>query len=402
MSYIGSTPTTQSFIAGTDYFNGNGSTVNFTLSRSVNSVNDIEVIVNNVEQIPSGYSVSGTTLTFSAAPSAGTSNVYVRYLSTTLLSVIAGNVTPTAVSDQLNLSAGYFALPTGTTAQRPGSPAAGMTRYNTTISQFEVYQNGVWVTFSATYEVEYLVIAGGGSGGSTVVYDGGGGGGGYRSSVRGESSGGGAAAESPLLVAIGTAYTVTIGAGGSTSNGADSVFGTITSTGGGRGGPGTGNGSAGGSGGGGGFDNPSGTTGGSGVTGQGFRGGNGFAAGGNGAAGGGGGAGAVGGNGGNATGGNGGAGVTSSITGSAVQRAGGGGTYANSSSGTASGGGGAGANGPIAGTANTGGGGNGTGAGGSGVVILRYLGAQRGTGGTVTSSGGYTIHTFTSSGTYTA
>jgi hypothetical protein len=87
MSYIGSTPTTQSFIAGTDYFNGTGSAVSFTMSRSVNSVNDIEVIVNNVEQIPSGYSVSGTTLTFSAAPSAGTSNVYVRYLSTTNLSL---------------------------------------------------------------------------------------------------------------------------------------------------------------------------------------------------------------------------------------------------------------------------------------------------------------------------
>jgi hypothetical protein len=43
-----------------------------------------------------------------------------------------------------------------------------------------------------------------------------------------------------------------------------------------------------------------------------------------------------------------------------------------------------------------------SGAGGSGVVILRYLGPQRGTGGTVTSSGGYTIHTFTTSGTYTA
>jgi hypothetical protein len=41
-------------------------------------------------------------------------------------------------------------------------------------------------------------------------------------------------------------------------------------------------------------------------------------------------------------------------------------------------------------------------AGGSGVVIIRYLGSQRGTGGTVTSAGGYTIHTFTSSGTYTA
>jgi hypothetical protein len=33
---------------------------------------------------------------------------------------------------------------------------------------------------------------------------------------------------------------------------------------------------------------------------------------------------------------------------------------------------------------------------------VRYFGEQRGSGGTVTSSGGYTIHTFTSSGTYTA
>jgi hypothetical protein len=43
-----------------------------------------------------------------------------------------------------------------------------------------------------------------------------------------------------------------------------------------------------------------------------------------------------------------------------------------------------------------------SGAGGSGIVIIRYSGAQRGTGGTVTSSGGNTIHTFTTSGTYTA
>jgi hypothetical protein len=42
------------------------------------------------------------------------------------------------------------------------------------------------------------------------------------------------------------------------------------------------------------------------------------------------------------------------------------------------------------------------GAGGSGIVIISYLGPQRGFGGTVTQSGGYTIHTFTSSGTYNA
>jgi hypothetical protein len=47
-------------------------------------------------------------------------------------------------------------------------------------------------------------------------------------------------------------------------------------------------------------------------------------------------------------------------------------------------------------------GGSGTGNGTQGVFIISYLGAQRGTGGTVTSSGGYTYHTFTTAGTYTA
>jgi hypothetical protein len=64
------------------------------------------------------------------------------------------------------------------------------------------------------------------------------------------------------------------------------------------------------------------------------------------------------------------------------------------------------------GSANTGGGAGGGGrsqvnpfalggAGGSGVGIVRYQGPQRGTGGTITSSGGYTYHTFTSTGYFT-
>jgi hypothetical protein len=39
--------------------------------------------------------------------------------------------------------------------------------------------------------------------------------------------------------------------------------------------------------------------------------------------------------------------------------------------------------------------------GGSGIVIVRYYGAQKATGGSITSAGGYTVHTFTSSGTFT-
>lgn len=36
-------------------------------------------------------------------------------------------------------STGYFQIPGGTTGQRPGSPAAGMIRWNSTLSRFEGY-----------------------------------------------------------------------------------------------------------------------------------------------------------------------------------------------------------------------------------------------------------------------
>lgn len=100
MSYIGNTPASQSFTAGTDTFSGTGSQTAFTLTRSVNSVNDILVVVNNVDQQPSAYSVSGTTLTMSAAPSSGTNNVYVRYLSTVQQTVAPsqGSVAPSSLT----------------------------------------------------------------------------------------------------------------------------------------------------------------------------------------------------------------------------------------------------------------------------------------------------------------
>ena len=62
------------------------------------------------------------------------------------------------------------------------------------------------------------------------------------------------------------------------------------------------------------------------------------------------------------------------------------------------GGGGIGGGGGVAqnGGVNTGGGGGSGAFGGSGIVIARYLGAQQANGGTITSSGGYTYHTFTS------
>jgi len=94
MAYLGNTPTTQSFISGTDYFNGTGSQTAFTLTRTVASQNDVEAVVNNVVQQPNaGYTISGTTITFTSAPSAGTQNVYVRYLSTTTQTIATGQGT---------------------------------------------------------------------------------------------------------------------------------------------------------------------------------------------------------------------------------------------------------------------------------------------------------------------
>ena len=288
-------------------------------------------------------------------------------------------------------------LPTWTTATRPASPVIGQQGVNTTTNAVEIYTGTLWQNIiGLQYTVEYVVVAGGGSGNN-----GGGGAGGYRSSVTGESSGGGTPAESVITLTPGTAYTVTVGAGGSpNSNGSNSVFGSITSTGGGLSPYLNANGSAGGSGGGGGLtSSASGTfAGGAGTAGQGFAGGSSTRTNPNYSGGGGGGAGSVGSNGSPSTPGNAGSGVSSSIDGTATTRAVGGRGYADP-------GGvfGTGTNVPAANTGSGGGAAPATGiAGGSGVVIIRYSGTQKGTGGTVTSSGGFTIHTFTTSGTYTA
>ena len=264
-----------------------------------------------------------------------------------------------------------------------------------------------------TLSVEYLVIAGGG--GADTVRGGGAGAGGYRTNVLGETSGRNSVAEASLLLIFNTAYTVTIGAGGAGAGGGtytapnagnNSVFATITSQGG-----ATSSGSIKIGGCGGGADGNSNGRVGSGISGQGFNGG----AGANYGAGGGGGAGAVGGNATASVAGNGGAGITSSITGSPVTRGGGGGGghQANLGGTRGTGGSGGGGNGGLdgstvatSGAVDTGGGGGGGrgdganyfagGAGGSGVVILRWLTSA----GTITVGAGLTADATTTSGLY--
>jgi hypothetical protein len=80
MAYQGNVPAEAYTTTAKDTFNGNGSTTAFTLSLPT-VTNDIRVVVENVVQEPTAaYSVSGTTLTFTAAPPSGTGNVYVVHL----------------------------------------------------------------------------------------------------------------------------------------------------------------------------------------------------------------------------------------------------------------------------------------------------------------------------------
>ena len=266
-----------------------------------------------------------------------------------------------------------------------------------TIHTFTSTGAATFVVNTGVGNVEYLVVAGGGGGAGRSGPDrlgGGGGGGGLRTNVPGVQNNGGSPLTGPSMALIPGTYTVTVGTGGAAGNagppdcrggsGADSVFASITSTGGGGGGGGSGNatGRDGGSGGGSsslasdpynygagntppvsppqgnpGYKSPGSTMGG-----------------------GGGGAGAA------APSHVGGVGVECSISGSPVWYGGGGGASSTPASPEdgAGGNGGGGAAGPGAGNAgsnNTGGGGgtggrstpNPGGAGGPGIVIVRYL-----------------------------
>lgn len=107
-------------------------------------------------------------------------------------------------------------------------------------------------------------------------------------------------------------------------------------------------------------------------------------------------------------GGNGGNGTANSITGASVTYGGAGGGHGGAGEGTGGSGGGTAGNSGTNGTDGLGGGGGGTAApspphGGDGICIIRYVTASFGpcTGGTITTLGSDTIHTFTSNGTFT-
>lgn len=141
MSYIGQEPTTVAFLTNT--FNGDGTTVAFTMSVAPATTTSILVAITGVVQDPSTYSVVGTTLTFSAAPPSGTGNISVRYLG-----IPASGVTTTAYRTQTEFTA-----------------TAGQTTFSVpsyTVGYIDVYRNGLLLgssDFTATNGTTVVLAA---------------------------------------------------------------------------------------------------------------------------------------------------------------------------------------------------------------------------------------------------
>ena len=150
MSYIGNTQNNQNYAPAVDFFNGDGSTVAFTLSRPVFSVAMVQVVISNVPQNPgSAFTVSGSTITFTSAPPSGTANIYVYYTSpnTQVIQPGQGTVGTTQLADAAVTTA-KLSSTTGTGAVA----LASLPSFTTTIGVGGATPaaSGTGITFPAT------------------------------------------------------------------------------------------------------------------------------------------------------------------------------------------------------------------------------------------------------------
>lgn len=153
-----------------DNFTADGTDSSYTLSQSMSDENDVQVYFDGVYQSKDNFSISGTTLDF------GTGNevesgveIEVIMFGATSVTLVGGSgstnflpiftagteIGSSSVSEanevlDIDLT-GAVTIPVGTTAQRPSSPEVGMLRYNSTLSQYEIYDGSSFENFQSTY-----------------------------------------------------------------------------------------------------------------------------------------------------------------------------------------------------------------------------------------------------------
>ena len=142
MPFIGKGPvTTFEATTAVQRFNGDGSDTTFTLSRTVSSVQDVLVSVDGVVQDSSAYTIpDGSTLTFSAAPSSGTNNIFVYFLE-----LAGGNITPAAENKGNFKGGGLFR----TNAQSLGANITILATENANVTGPLTITSGVTLTIES-------------------------------------------------------------------------------------------------------------------------------------------------------------------------------------------------------------------------------------------------------------
>lgn len=277
-------------------FNGTGAQTAFTLSSAPASLASIFVFVSGVAQRPTtDYTISGTTLTFVAAPPSGTNNVLAFVASTVAAGTPDnGSVSTVKLQDDAvtyakmqNISATKRVLGRNTAAAGDAEEVtlSQLLDWIGTVSQGDIlYRDAAgWARLAAGTNGQFLKTLGAGanpgwgdvsSSGSLIGYQlftangsytkatnnpsyiiveviGGGGGGGGAASVAGTAGGGGGAGgysfKKILNATLGASETVTIGTsgsagsntGGNGGNGGTTSFGTHATATGGSGGLGS-------------------------------------------------------------------------------------------------------------------------------------------------------------------
>ena len=153
MSYIGNEPGVTNFVLGLDRFNGTGACTQFTLTRTIDDANALEVLVNSIQQDPtSSYSVSAGLLTFTEAPSNGANNIVVIYRSTATITFT--NVTTAIIADgavtSSKLASGL--LPTANITAAFNTANAAFLQANTpshVANSASIYANGAFTAANA-------------------------------------------------------------------------------------------------------------------------------------------------------------------------------------------------------------------------------------------------------------
>ena len=148
MAYQGNSPAANfQSLPAVQRFNGTGSATAFTLASVIPNDQSILVSVDGVTQDSNAYAVSGTTLTFTAAPSSGTGNIFVNTISPVGSTVVPPDGSVTKVKTNFYISQ----------ATAPSSPAQGDIWFNTssnTVSGIRtkalaVYNGTAWNTASS-------------------------------------------------------------------------------------------------------------------------------------------------------------------------------------------------------------------------------------------------------------